>query len=131
MFLQLILNFFLGLLIGFFVEFIFRSYRAKKIIMPRFINYLMYGLTASFLVFIYFLQASLFLKLILIFIFPTLIEFIIGYSYLKIKGKYLWTYFEYSPNFMGIITPLFSLFWFIIAVTYYYSILPIIITSLN
>ena len=131
MFLQLILNFFLGLLIGFFVEFVFRSYRAKKIIMPRFINYLMYGLTASFLVFIYFLQASSFLKLILIFIFPTLIEFIIGYSYLKIKGKYLWTYFEYSPNFMGIITPLFSLFWFIIAVTYYYSILPIIITSLN
>jgi uncharacterized membrane protein len=95
--------------------------------MPKFINYLMYGLTASFLVFIYFLQASLFLKLILIFIFPTLIEFIIGYSYLKIKGKYLWTYFEYSPNFMGIITPLFSLFWFVIAVAYYYSVLPLII----
>ena len=131
MFLQLILNFFLGLLIGFFVEFIYRSYNAKKIIIPRFINYFMYGLTASFLVFIYFLQASLFLKLILIFIFPTLVEFIIGYLYLKIKGKYLWTYFEYSPNFMGIITPLFSLFWFIIVVTYYYSILPLIITSLN
>ena len=127
MFQNIILNFFIGLLFGFIVEFVFRSYKAKKIIMPKFINYLMYGLTASFLVFIYFLQASLFLKLILIFIFPTLIEFIIGYSYLKIKGKYLWTYFEYSPNFMGIITPLFSLFWFVIAVAYYYSVLPLII----
>jgi len=127
MFQNIILNFFIGLLFGFIVEFAFRSFRAKKIIMPKFINYLMYGLTGSFLVFIYFLQASSFLKLILIFIFPTLIEFIIGYSYLKIKGKYLWTYFEHHPNFMGIITPLFSILWFIIAATYYYSILPLII----
>ena len=131
MFLDILLNLFLGLLIGFVIEFIYRSYNAKKIIIPKFINYLMYGLTSTFLVFVYFIDTSLVLKLILIFIFPTLIEFIIGYSYLKIKGKYLWTYFEYSPNFMGIITPLFSIFWFIIAVAYYYSILPIIIASLN
>lgn len=120
----MISNFFLGLLIGFIVEFVYRSYRAKKTIIPKFINYLMYGSTAVFLVFIYNLDISLIWKFILIFIFPTLVEFTIGYSYLKIKGKYLWTYFEYSPNFMGIITPLFSIFWFIIALIYYYGVLP-------
>lgn len=127
MFLEIISNFFIGLLVGFVFEIIYRSFQAKKIVIPKFVNLQMYGLTAVFLSILYILNISLALKLILMFVFPTLLEFIIGYLYIKIKKVYLWDYSKEPFNFMGIICPLFSFYWFIIAVAYYYSILPLLV----
>jgi len=125
MFYKIILNFFIGLLVGFVFEFFYRSIEAKRIIIPRFINCQIYGLTGAFLIFLYFLNISLSFKLILIFIFPTLIEFVIGYLYLKTKRVYLWDYSKESFNFMGLICLRFSLIWFIFAIIYYYLVLPL------
>ena len=127
MFIKIILNFFIGLLIGFIFEFIYRSVQAKKITTPKLINYQMYGLTGAFLVFLYFFNISLIFKIILMFIFPTFIEFITGYLYLKIRKIYLWNYSKEPFNFMGIICPLFSFYWFIISLIYYYLFLPLIL----
>jgi uncharacterized membrane protein len=127
MFFKIIINFLVGLIGGFILEFIYRSITLKKVILPKFINYQMYGLTSIFLFFVYFLNISLVVKLILIFVFPTIVEFVTGYLYLKIKGIYLWDYSKEFLNFKGIICPLFSIFWFIISIIYYYLVIPILV----
>lgn len=124
MFLLIIINFLIGLVGGFFLELIYRSIRAQKIILPKFVNSQMYGLTGAFLVLIYFFNISLIYKLILIFLFPTTVEFVTGYLYLKFYGVYLWDYSREKFNFKKIICPIFSLYWFIFAIAYYYVIIP-------
>ena len=52
MFLNVILNFFIGLMIGLVLEFVFRSIEYKKLVKPKLINAQMYALTGGFLVFI-------------------------------------------------------------------------------
>ena len=127
---QIILNFFIGILIGILLEFSFRSIEEKRLIMPKLIDCQMYGLIGAFLAIIYFLHISLILKLILMFVVPTLIEFTTGYLYLKIKKIYLWDYKKETLNFMGIICPLFSFFWFLISTAYYFLFLPFVINLL-
>src|ERR1035437_10226383 len=127
MFLKIILNFFIGLLVGFVFEFIYRSVKAKRATFPRFVNYQMYGVTAAFLVFIYYLNVSLIFKLILMFLFPTLVESIIGYLYIKINGVYPWDYSKEPLNMGGIICLRFSLICFAIVIFYYYSVLPLLV----
>jgi uncharacterized membrane protein len=86
----------------------------------------MYALTGAFLSFLYFLDISILIKLILIFIFPVSVEFITGYLYLKIKGGYLWDYSKEPLNFKKLICLRFAMYWFIIAVLYYYLITPLL-----
>jgi len=131
MFLFIVFNFLIGLLVGYIFEFVYRSFQAKKIIRPKFINLQIYGLTTIFLSILYLLNISQIFKLILIFIFPTLIEFTTGYLYLKTKQSRLWDYSHESFNFMGIICLRFSLFWFIIAIVYYFFILSSLIQLLE
>jgi len=125
MFLQIIVNFIIGLAGGFILEFSYRSIQAKKVIIPKFINYQMYGLTCAFLFYIYFLNISFVYKLVLMFVFPTLVEFITGYLYVKTKGIYLWDYSKEILNYKGLICIRFSLLWFILSFVYYYLILLI------
>ena len=125
MFYKIIMYFLIGLLIGYILEFMYRSLTARKIIFPKFINYQMYGLTGGFLYFLYMLNISLISKLIYMFIFPTVIEFIIGYSYLKIYGIYLWDYSNEIFNFKKIICPAYSFVWFVISLIYYLLIIPL------
>lgn len=127
MILKIILSFLVGLIGGFILEFSYRSIKGKSIITPKFINYQMYGLTGAFLVLVYYLNISIFIKLILIFIFPTLVEFLTGYLYFKIKRIYIWDYSKEPFNFKKLICLRFSIYWFIIALAYYYLILTLII----
>ncbi|MEI7810150.1 MAG: hypothetical protein WCI41_01160 [bacterium] len=124
MFSKIILNLFVGFLIGFILEFFYRSIQARKIVAPKFINYQMYGLTALFLSLLYFLNISFLLKLILIFIFPTLIEFLTGYLYFKIKKIRSWDYRKELYNYKGLICLKFSIIWFLVALSYYYLLIP-------
>lgn len=124
MFSTIIINFFICLLAGFALEFIYRFFESNKPIKPRFVNAQMYGFTGIFLVLIYSFNTSLAFKLFLILIIPTLIEFLTGYVYFKIKRIRLWDYSKEKLNFMGIICLRFSLIWFIISVFYYYLVIP-------
>lgn len=127
MFLKILLNFFVGLFIGFIIELTYRSIHAKRIVFPKFVNIQMYGLTGAFLVILYFLNISESIKLVLMFIFPTLVEFITGYLYLKIKKSHLWDYSKERFNFMDIICLKFSVYWFILTAIGYYFILPLLV----
>ena len=117
---KIVLNFFIGLIGGLILELVYRSVNTKRIVMPRFVNFQMYGLTTAFLSSLYYLNIPMIIKLLLIFIFPTLIELITGYLYLKIKGVYLWDYSKEPLNFKKLVCLRFSIYWFIIAILYYY-----------
>ena len=83
-----------------------------------------YGFAGAALAILYFFDISLSWNLVIIFIIPTLIEFIIGYSYFKTKKIRLWDYSREKFNLMGIICLRFSLVWFIVSAAYYYMLLP-------
>ncbi|MCM2338890.1 MAG: putative ABC transporter permease [Burkholderiales bacterium] len=125
MFLQIVLNFFIGLFVGFILEFVYRSIEHKKLIKPKLIDAQMYALIGTFLAIISFLEIALIYRLILIFIVPTLVEFLTGYLDLKIKKVRLWDYSHEKFNFMGLICLRFSLYWFLISLIYYHFILPL------
>ncbi len=126
MILQIFINYFIGLIIGYFLELTYRSIKQKKLIRPRFINLQMYGLTGGFLSFIYFLDVVLIWKILFILVFTTGIEFLVGYSYLTFKKIRLWDYSDESLNYKGIICPLFSFYWLLIALFYFFLITPLI-----
>lgn len=127
MLIKILINFLAGIVGGFILEFIFRSIENRKIIIPRLINLQMYGLIGASLVFTYYLDIRFPYKLIILFIIPTCLEFLTGYLYLKIKKTYLWNYSKQKYNFKGLICPLFSTFWFLISLVYYFTILPLIL----
>jgi len=117
---KIVLNFFIGLIGGLIIELIYRSVNAKRVVIPKFVNYQMYGLTGAFLFWLYYINIPISITLLLIFIFPTLVELITGYLYLKIKKAYLWDYSKEPLNFKKLICLRFSIYWFIIAGAYYY-----------
>jgi uncharacterized membrane protein len=124
MFRDIILNFTLGLIAGYVLEFSYRSYCAKKIFVPQFISCFMYGLVGVCLVLLYYANLSLPYELILLFLIPSIIEFLTGYIYLKFKGIRLWDYSTEAFNFLGLVCIKFSLAWFAFASLYYYFVFP-------
>ena len=128
MIINVVLNFFIGLIGGLILELIYRSVRAKRVVIPKFVNFQMYGLTGAFLFWLYYINIPISITLLLIFIFPTLVELITGYLYLKLKGIYLWDYSREPFNFKKLICLRFSIYWFIISGSYYY-LLNVILSS--
>lgn len=120
----ILISFGLGIFLGAILESTYRSKNARKFIKPKIVDVQMYGFTTAFLAFLYLTQLSLVYKLVLIFIFPTAIEFITGYLCLKLKGARPWDYSLEPYNFMGIIRLRFSIYWFILSLAFYYYILP-------
>jgi len=124
MFLSIILNFFIGLIVGLVLEFVFRSVEHKRLVKPKLINAQMYALIGAFLALLSFFEMPLVYKLILIFIVPTSVEFLTGYLDFKLKKVRLWDYSKLRFNFMGFIYLRFSLYWFLFSLIYYYFLLP-------
>lgn len=127
MIIKLILLFVCGLIIGWILEFSFRSLQAKKIIKPRFADLQMYGFAGLFLYLISLSNFNLITKMIFILIFTTSLEFLTGFLFLKYKKIKLWDYSKNKFNYKGIICPLFIFIWLIISLIFYYLILPILI----
>ena len=116
-----------GLVIGWLVEFLYRSFKKKRTINPLFINEQMYVLTALFSYLLYVMDISFIFVVLFLLLFTTGIEFITGYAALKLKGVRLWDYSNYPYNYKGIICLKFSAIWLVIALIYYYFVLPIIV----
>ena len=122
-----IIFFLFGLLIGCLFEIIYRSIEYRKFVVPRFVNLQMYWLTSVFLFWLYFFWFPWELEVLLMIIFTTGIEFTIWYIYLRIKKIHLRNYSHQRANYKWIICPLFSLYWLLIAIIFYYIIFPWII----
>ena len=124
MMLRLLIILITGLVGGFILEFVFRSIRIKKIVKPKFASLQMYGLTALFLYFLYIINIHIIFKVLLIIVFTTVIELITGFILLKYKNTRLWDYSKQKFNYRGIVCLLFSFFWLIISLSFYYLVLP-------
>ena len=138
--------FFVGALLGYGIEFLFRNLishsgpKGKYFINPGFCKgpYLpIYGvgLTTMFiityLVDIEFDNPSAIIVIICITLAMTLIEFVGGVFLLKVMNLRLWDYRDRVGNVMGVICPLFSFFWGVIGAIYYLLIHPLAIDGLT
>ena len=70
-------------------------------------------------------------KILLIGVGMTLIEFIAGLIFIKGMGIKLWDYSNRKGNIMGIICPVFSLAWLVVGSLYFFFINPFLVTAIN
>lgn len=124
---QIIIHYLIGLGLGFTLEFLYRSFNAKKLVWPLFVNLQMYGLSTAFLYVLSLYNLPIYYLIILILIFTTGIEFIIGYTYLKYKNIMLWDYSNERFNYKGLICLKFSIVWVIFCLIYYFLIMSLVV----
>ncbi|TSC66649.1 MAG: uncharacterized protein G01um101477_36 [Candidatus Doudnabacteria bacterium Gr01-1014_77] len=127
MVIQIIVNYLVGLFAGYILELGYRSFEAKKLVKPLLVNAQMYGLSTIGLYLTYTWQIHLVIKVVLILVLTTGVEFVFGYYYLKVKKIRLWDYSKERFNYKGIVSLKFSFYWLIIALLYYYFVLPSVI----
>ena len=60
----------------------------------------------------------------------TLVEFIAGLIFIKGMGIKLWDYSDRKGNIMGIICPIFSLAWLAVGCLYYFLLNPVLVSGL-
>lgn len=144
-FATIITLFIIGSLIGWIIEVLFRRFfSAKKWINPGFLvgpyiplygfgTIILYGLSNLDLSYIGVTNniLAIIIKILLIGICLTLIEFIAGLIFLKGLKIKLWDYSNQKGNIMGIICPLFSLFWLVIGCAYYFGINPFLVKGVE
>ena len=138
--------FFMGSLLGWCLEVLFRHWFSKSNPQHRWINpgfcigpYVpLYGFGLCIL----YLMASIIdkvgihgiaediLALVLIALELTLLEYLAGIFLLKVANVRLWDYSMLWGNIDGLICPLFTLFWTMLGVFYYYLIHPHILDAL-
>ncbi len=116
-----------GLVIGWVLEFLYRSLERGKITKPLFINEQMYMFTALFSYFLYVMNVRLIFMVLFLFLFTTGIEFVTGYLALKLKNVRLWDYSAYPYNYKGIVCLEFSVIWLVMALVYYLFALPLLV----
>ena len=61
----------------------------------------------------------------------TLVEFIAGLIFIKGMGIKLWDYSDRKGNIMGIICPIFSLAWLAVGCLYYFLLNPVLVSGLE
>ena len=71
------------------------------------------------------------LKIIIIAISMTLIEFIAGLIFIKGLKVKLWDYSNQKGNIMGIICPSFSLIWLVVGSLYYFFVNPFFVEGIS
>ena len=118
-----------GSILGWILEVFYRRYfgGARKWINPGFLSgpYLpIYGFGVSLLYLVSDLHIEMWIKIILFAIVPTFIEYIAGMFFLKYYKTRLWDYSNLKFNVNGLIAPLYTFFWTILALFFYYVMYP-------
>lgn len=138
LFLYFMFIFFIGSMLGYVLEVLFRRIVYKSKINPGFLvgPYLpIYGFGLCTLSLLYFLLNQFNLNPILIIVMMglsmTLIELIGGLIFVKGHGVKLWDYSNLKWNYKGIICPQFTIIWTILGAIYYYFIVDKVIIALN
>jgi uncharacterized membrane protein len=70
-------------------------------------------------------------RILLIGVAMTLVEFIAGLIFIKGFGVKLWDYSNRKGNIMGIICPIFSLAWLAVGSLYYFLLNPILVEGIS
>lgn len=118
-----------GALMGWGIEVIFRRYfgGAKRWINPGFLSgpYLpLYGSATCILYIISDSGINFYFKMILFMIVTTVIEYVTGMFFLKYYNTRLWDYTKLKGNVRGIIAPLYSVFWTVLSLVFYFVLYP-------
>ena len=133
--------FVIGSLFGWVIELLFRRFVSqKKWMNPGFLNgpYLpIYGFGITILygisnipLGINNIVADIIVRIVIIGIGMTLIEFVAGLIFIKGFGVKLWDYSNRKGNIMGIICPAFSLIWIIVGSMYYFFLNSILVNGI-
>lgn len=142
-FLSLAFLFFVGSILGWILEILYRRLiSTKKWINPGFLTgpYLpIYGFGLCTLYLISKIDMSMVnneilrntLTIIFMMLAMTLIEYIAGIIFIKGMNVKLWDYSDEWGNIKGIICPLYTAFWGILGAVYYFFINPRVIESIN
>ena len=137
-FLSFVFIFFIGSILGWIIELIFRRLYHKTWVNPGFLigPYLpIYGFGLCLLSSIYIILNEYNLNFIIIFLIMgsllTLIELLAGLFFMKGNKIKLWDYSDRWLNYKGIICPLFSIIWGIAGTLYYYFLADYILDALS
>ncbi|MCQ2515240.1 MAG: putative ABC transporter permease [Saccharofermentans sp.] len=138
--------FFIGSLLGWFIEVVFRRFFSKNNPSKKWINagflvgpYIpLYGFSlVTLYVFSWipvgFIRSEILQKLLLFALMAlaiTALEYLAGLIFIKGMNIKLWDYSNEWGNIRGIICPKFSLYWMILSAIYYFIIHPRVIDSL-
>ena len=71
------------------------------------------------------------IKILIIGVGMTIIEFIAGLIFIKGFGVKLWDYSDRKGNIMGIICPTFSLIWLVVGSLYFFFVNPFLVDAIN
>ncbi len=128
---ELCLLFFLGAISGYIIELLYRRFVSRhKWMNPGFLNGPYLPLYGFGLVFLYLIceyinfssfqsWADIIIKILIIIVSLTIVEFVAGLIFIKGLRIKLWDYSQQWGNIMGIICPLYSFFWGVIGLGYY------------
>lgn len=118
----------MGSIFGWIIELTYVSIVDKKrLINPGFLSgpYIpIYGFSFSFLYIISSINMDLFLRIPIFVLGVTLVEFLGGLLFLKIFKLRLWNYKNRKFNILGLICPLFSFYWLLISLFFYFVLYP-------
>lgn len=113
--------FMFGSLFGYVLELFYRKIKFKKWANPGVFYgpYLpLYGFGLCICYFVYLLNVSLILKILLLFVLLSFIEFVCGCIFIKGFNVLLWNYSGELFNYKGLVCLKFSLFWLFIGVLF-------------
>ncbi len=117
-----------GTFAGWVLELVYRTFVSqKKLVNPGFLSgpYLpLYGFGVTFLYMVSAPQMPLALRILLFFVITTTIELITGEFFLRVYSLRLWDYSDRKFNYKGLICPLFSFYWTVLSLLFYYFIYP-------
>jgi len=120
----------LGSLTGWLIELIFVGLiQKKKLVNPGFLNgpYLpIYGTGAILLYFISGLNIDFIFKLILFIISTTVLELIVGFFFFYYYNLRLWDYSDEILNYQGHVCLVYSFYWAILSILFYFFVYPVL-----
>ena len=118
-----------GSILGWMLEVFYRRYfgKARKWINPGFLSgpYLpLYGSGMCLLYIVSDLNINFIVKILFFAFITTMIEYVTGLFFLKYYKTRLWDYTKFKFNIQGLIAPLYTLFWTILSLFFYYVLYP-------
>lgn len=128
---QYLFLFVLGCLMGWGIEVVYRKYfgKAREWINPGFLSgpFLpLYGTGICILYFISDKELNMGIKILLFAISTTAIEYVTGLFFLKYYKTRLWDYTPLKVHFQGLIAPIYSFFWTILSLIFYFLMYPVL-----
>lgn len=134
--LEYLFIFITGATLGWVLEVFYRRYfgKARRWINPGFLSgpFLpLYGTGVCLLYIISEVQLVMGLRIVLFAAMTTAIEYLTGLFFLKFYNTRLWDYKALKFNFQGLIAPLYTFFWTLLSLFFYYVLYPYFYTQVT